>query len=168
MITAIGILSECVAKADKELRKKFRKSGVFLHFESGYTSTIVNAITTLSQGHATQPYPLVAVFTEGLTEIKRNGWIEFTVPKIAIVVPTTSNKSEAQRIKENFVPILYPIFEELERQLEKVYFGYDFAVTRKDIPYFTESASKGNTYNGLIDGIVIQNLKMKVLDEITC
>lgn len=168
MRTAVAILSECVRRADEALKAKFRKTGVFLHFESGYTSTVVNAITTLSQGNAKQPYPLVAVFTEGLTETHHDGYLEFTVPKIAIVVPTTANKTEAQRIRDNFVPMLYPIFEELEKQLKRVHFGYDLFVSRKDIPYFTESGSKANTYNGLIDGIVITNLKMKVLDEVIC
>ena len=168
MRTAVGILSDCVNRADKALKARFNKSGVFLHFESGYTSTIVNAITTLSQSKSSQPYPLVAVFTEGLIESHHDGLTEFTVPKIAIVVPTTSNKTEQQRIRDNFIPMLYPIFEELERQLQRVYFGYDLVVNRKDIPYFTESRSKANTYNGLIDGIVIANLRMKVLDEVIC
>ena len=47
LISAIDILRDVVNKTDLKLRDKFQKS---IHFESGYTSTIVNSLTQLMEG----------------------------------------------------------------------------------------------------------------------
>ena len=105
----------------------------------------------------------VIVFTEGMTEKQYGKYFEFMIPKIAIGTLTVLNATEKQRLETNFQKIIYPIFEELQKRLRRLHLGYDFALTRTDIPYFPEA--KKNTLNDLIDGCIIKNLKMKVSTE---
>ena len=93
------IFKGCSVKTDLKLRDKFQKS---IHFESGYTSTIVNSLTQLMEG--LDPYPIIAVFTEGLKErySKNNSIIEFTAPKITIAIRTIDGLTETQRLETSF------------------------------------------------------------------
>ena len=160
LISAIDILREVVNETDLKLRDKFEK---YIHFESGYTSTIVNSLTQLMEGP--DPYPIIAVFTEGLKESysKNNTVLEFTAPKITIAIRTIDGLTETQRLETSFKNVLYPIFVELCNQLRKVNFSYELQINKYDIPYYTESNSRANTFNDMLDGIVIKDLKMKVL-----
>lgn len=160
LVTAIDILRECTTKASERLKDKFAKP---IHFESGYTSTIVNSLSQLVAG--LDPYPIIAVFTENLIEVysKNNTILEFTVPKITIAIRTIDGLTEHQRLETNFKKVLYPIFDEFCKQLKEVNFAYDLKINKFDIAYYTESSSRANTFNDMLDGIVIKDLKMKVL-----
>lgn len=162
LLSAIDIIRKCVERTDFKLRKKFEKSDAFIHFESGYSNTIINSITQLANGM--DPYPIIAVFTEGLKETysKGNSFIEFNVPKITIAIRTVDDLTESQRLETSFKETLYPIFNEFSKQLNKVNFSYDLQITKSDIPYYNESNSTANTFNDKLDGIVIKDLKMKV------
>ena len=160
--SAIDILKKCVERTDFNLREKFEKASSFIHFESGYTYTIINSITQLADG--IDPYPVIAVFTEGMKETysKGNTFLEFNVPKITIAIRTIDDLTESQRLETNFKETLYPIFEEFSKQLKKVNFSYDHQISKSDIPYYNESNGTANTFNDKLDGIVIKDLKMKV------
>jgi len=167
MVTAIDILKSVVQKTDEVLRDKFGKDISFIRFESGYTATVVNAITNLMQG-SYDPYPLIAVFTEGLKESYTDYLVEFTAPKIIIVVRAVPNLTEEQRIETNFRDFLYPIFEEFEKQLQNIHHGYELKLKRSDVPHYSESANNANTFNDIVDGIIIKPFTMKVLNDIEC
>lgn len=162
LLSAIDILKKCVERTDLKLREKFKKSDSFIHFESGYSNTIINSITQLADGM--DPYPIIAVFTEGLKETysKGNLFIEFNIPKITIATRTIDDLTESQRLETNFKETLYPIFEEFSKQLKAVNFSYDLQIQKSDIPYYNESNNTANTFNDKLDGIVIKDLKMKV------
>lgn len=168
MRTATDIIRECVERADLRLRPVFSVSKPFIHFESGYTPTVVNSLTELSQGFGYEPYPLVAVFTEGLTEKRLSGLMEFHVPKMIIAVRAVENLTEAQRIEVSFRKVLHPIFTELEHQLQAEDFSYGLSLERSDVPYYTESGGQASTFNDMLDGIIIRNLRMKVLEFEEC
>ena len=162
LLSAIDILKRCVERTDFGLQKKFNKTEPFIHVESGYSNTIINSITQLANGM--DPYPIIAVFTEGLKETysKGNSFIEFNVPKITIAIRTVDDLTESQRLETSFRETLYPIFEEFSMQLHKINFSYDLQITKSDIPYYNESNSNANTFNDKLDRIVIKDLKMKV------
>lgn len=162
LLSAIDILKKCVERTDIGLQKKFNKTEPFIHFESGYSNTIINSITQLAEGM--DPYPIIAVFTEGLKETYSNGnsFIEFNVPKISIAIRTIDDLTESQRLETSFKETLYPIFDEFSKQLKKVNFSYDLQISKSDIPYYNESNGTANTFNDKLDGIVIKDLKLKV------
>lgn len=168
MKTAIDILKECVEKTDLKLRSKkvFGNSyeAPFIHFESGNTQTIVNSVSKIMVDPTKDPFPLIAVFTENLKESysKNNTILEFNVSKISIAIRSVADLTESQRIQTSFKNILHKIFEEFSKQLNKVNFGFDLKIEKIDIPTNTTN-SKVNELNDTLDGIVIKDLKMRVL-----
>jgi len=163
MKTAIDIIRECVERTDLALRPSFSVQQPFIHFESGYTPTIVNSLTELCGSTSYEPYPLVAVFTEGMTEVQGTYDVSFRIPKMIIAVRSVENLTEAQRLEVSFQRVLYPIFNELERQLRSADFSYGLALERSDVPYYTETGGQANTFNDMLDGIIVRNLSMRVL-----
>jgi len=162
MRTAIDILKEATEKVSKNL-------GMDITFQHGRHETVVNYIMNLQRVND-KVYPAVIVFTEGMIEKQDTYWVEFTIPKVAICTLTIENATEKQRLESNFKTIIYPIFESLQKELEKLHYGYDFVLTRTDIPYFTDinrnlQASNQHVFNQLVDGCAIKNLKMKVMYE---
>lgn len=168
MRTAIDILRYAAAKADTDTRAFFGKRDEFIHFESGYTPTIVNSLTNLSLSSVYEPYPLIAAFTEGLTEKQETYWVDFTIPKIIIAIRATESLTESQRLESSFNGVLYPICQAFEKALQQFHNGYELSFMRSDVPFYTESDGRGNTFNDMLDGIIIKNLSMKVLHSVNC
>lgn len=162
MKTAIDIIRECVERTDLALRPFFSVQQPFIHFESGYTPTVINSLTELCGSRCYDPYPLVAMFTEGMTEKRDAYCVEFHVPKMILAVRSVENLTEAQRLEVSFQRVLYPIFEELERQLALADNSYGLKLERSDVPYYTESGGQANTFNDMLDGIIVRNLRMSV------
>jgi len=156
MKTAIDILKEATEKVSKTLEMD-------ITFQHGNTLTVVNYITNLQEKGVKKVYPAVIVFTEGMTEKREEYFIEFMIPKIAICTLTKLNATEKQRLESTFQNIIYPIFESLQNTLDKLHYGFNFVLTRTDIPYFTDENK--NTFNQLVDGCIIKNLKMKAMYE---
>lgn len=156
MKTAIDILRDATDAVGKSLGKD-------IHFHHGNTVTVVNYVTEL-QKLKSKAYPAVIVFTEGMTEVQDEFWIDFTIPKVAICKTTKLNATEKQRLESNFKKIIYPVFESLKAELEKLHYGYNLVLNRTDIPYFPTPNNK-QVFNQLVDGCLIKNLKMKVLYE---
>jgi len=156
MITAIDILKNITKEVSNELFMK-------INFHHGHTLTVVNLITELKKS-GKKAYPAVIVFTEGIIEKRDKYYFEFTIPKIAICTLTKLNASDEQRLESTFKDIIYPIFENLQKKLQIINVGYDLSLTRTDIPFFLQLDNK-NTFNQLVDGCIIKNLKMKVMYE---
>ena len=155
MRTAIDILKEATERVSKQLKMD-------ITFQHGNTLTVVNYITSLKD-RMSKVYPAVIVFTEGMIEKRDDYFIDFTIPKVAICTLTKMNATEKQRLESTFKTIIYPIFESLQRELQRLDYSYDLVLNRTDIPYF-EDTNK-HKFNQLVDGCVIKNLKMKVLYE---
>ena len=157
METAVNIIKQ----ATKNTSMKLFNSEKAITFKSGYTSTIIAELTVLTNNGNKTPYPLIAMFTELVTEKTDGGLLEFNIPKIAICCRTIDGLSEAQRLEHNFKEILYPIFEEFQNQLQKIDLGYDLILQRSDVAYYTESNSKSGKFNDMIDAIIVKNTKIK-------
>ena len=103
MTTARDILQLATERTDRALRGLFDKSGAFIRFASGHSATIENETTQLvKSSHSYNPFPMVAMFTEGVTESSDKGLLEFRIPKIAIVIRTLDNTTEVQKIDDSF------------------------------------------------------------------
>jgi len=162
MITAIDILKKATENVSQKLKRK-------IDFHHGHHLTITNHITELQEKGKKQ-FPAVIVFTERMTEKRDKYWIEFSIPKVAICTLTKLNATEKQRLESNFKTIIYPIFESFEKELQKLHYGYDFALNRTDIPYFVAESNKpkaenANTFNELVDGCIFPITKLKVMYE---
>ncbi|MDR1112791.1 MAG: hypothetical protein LBL18_03400 [Bacteroidales bacterium] len=159
METAVNIIREAV----RETSLKMFDSESKITFSSGYTSTIINEITLLTISGNKSPFPLIAMFTEQVTESISNNILTVTIPKIVICCRAVENLTEKQRIATSFKKVLHPIFEEFQKQLIKLNLSYNLTINRSDVPYYTESNSKSGKFNEMVDGIIIKNLKIKVL-----
>lgn len=165
-MTARDVIGEAVARTDMELRSRFAKTRSFIRFESGRSVTIENAVTLMART-SREPFPLVALFTEGVRQTYTPYTLEFTIPKIAIIVKTLKDADEPKKIQTTFEPVLYPIRDELLKQLESVHAGYDFKATTADLPNYT-SRQQTTGLNSLCDAVIIRDLRMKVLLPVVC
>ena len=160
MTTARDILQLATERTDKALRGVFGKDKAFIRFTSGHSATIEYETTKLVAGSSFNPFPLVAMFTEGLSESVENGVLDFRVPKVAIVIRTRTDTTEVQKLDNSFKAVLHPIFEEFSRQLRRLHFGYDLRIERTDLPCVS-SGGKNASLNQLCDAVIIRNLRMK-------
>lgn len=166
MTTARDILQLATSRADESLREVFGKGEPFIRFASGQSATIENETATLMKTSPYDPFPLVAMFTEGVKESIGKGVLEFTVPKIAIVIRTLSGTDEGQKMEASFRNVLHPILEEFERQLRRLHFGYGLKVAHTDLPCMS-NGGRNASLNQLCDAVIIRDLKMKVMVK-TC
>lgn len=111
------------------------------------------------------PYTVVETLIGGGCEIKGMQIIIATVTKQASTTP--------DRYATNFIPRLYPIYDELRKQIDKSgYFidlDFDNVHERVDQPYWDgkENSSSGNLFGDFIDAIQLKNIRLKVNEE-TC
>ena len=169
MKTAIDILREAVERTDVRTRALFGATDAFIRFESGQSAYIENTVTKLGLSQSFDPFPLVAVFTEGMTETVGTDFVEFSVPKIAIVIRTRdANATEQQKLYDSFAMVLHPIYEEFARQLASVNHSYELKVTRTDTTCYSDKGEQATSRNDLCDAVIIRNLSMKVLKEPNC
>jgi hypothetical protein len=166
MITARDVIKAAVERTDLALRGTFQKNKPFMLFTSGKSVTIENEVSNLSKSRVSTPFPLVAMFTEGVTETQHNQYVEFRIPKLAIVIRTKDGTDEHQKMEVSFRNILHVIYEEFARQLQSVHFGYELLITHSDLPCFTDREGTVSL-NQVCDAVVIRNLTMRVLNE-TC
>lgn len=111
------------------------------------------------------PYTVVDTWIEGPCEIKNLEIIIATATKQASTTP--------DRINENFIPFLYPIYDELRKQIDisgyfdDIDFNNDFE--RIDQPYWDgkQGTSQANLFNDYIDAIQLRGIRLTV-NEQTC
>lgn len=168
MKTAIDVLRSAVERCNDIFNNRYPDIAADFHFESGYTATIQKELDKLQESDEFLPYPLFAVFTEGMTEIQHQYYVEFSIPKISVAMQSVQDATERQRLDTNFKQRLYLIAEIFEDVLREIHFGYDLNITRHDVPFYTETNSVSHKAHNILDGFVIQNLKMKVLQETNC
>ena len=67
----------------------------------------------------------------------------------------------------NFTPILTPVCELFLKELKsnRNVKADNTKVTTTNIPFYSENNNKSNTYNNMLDGIVIRNFKFSILTQ---
>ena len=154
MTTAIDIIEEATATVSEKL-------GYKVNFYAGTTQSVINYVERLKSNM--DIYPAVIVFRDGMIEETTIYGVKFTIPKIAICCYTDLNLTEKERRAVKYDTIIYPVFEELEKQLKLL--DYSAVIQRIDIPFVNEN--RYNTFYDLVDGCIIKNLKMNV-EVLTC
>lgn len=163
MVSAVEIIGKAVAKTNSRLQETLEKDSKLLTYLHGSSQYIENEIVIRSKSR--DIYPVIALFTDGVTETSYNNVIEVSVPKIVIAIPTDKvNSSNEYKYKSSFKERLYVIYEEFEKQLKQLHFGYDFKVSKTDIVSYSNGTS-GTSLNEICDGIIIKNLNIKVIEN---
>lgn len=143
-----------------------------VHYDHGHPLEIVETLTQKdkSNTYRWKKYPLVALlqdFPEQNTGEPSEG--PRPVFHIIIVNHTRPTYKAIERYDKNFKPILYPIYEELLRQInrERIFFTYGMTTiphVKFDRLYWGREGlwgKEGNIFNDWVDAIEIRDLKLK-------
>lgn len=168
-LVIVDIWGEIIAAADAKLFPKLSKH---LLYEYGRSIQILKQLLLLNNAITTETknskYPLVAL-QQPFKEVSTSGYyctVKF--PSITIATLTNSNDPTTKRYALTFKPILYPIWEEIKRQIvkHKNVVGNDPAAIqfdgKIDLPG-TDPISdgvKGVSNDDIVDAIVIQGLQL--------
>src|SRR5699024_10136423 len=175
----VDLFGDIVSKVSNALVNDFQAldshiSGV--HYQHGHILEIVDLLTQKdqSQTYKYDKYPLVALlqdFPERIT-VDSNRFVEANL-NILIVKSTLEEYTADKRYDENFKPFLYPIYNELLKQINKsaytlTYSPYRIRHTKIDRLFWGRQGRYGNTANianDKLDAIEIQNLNLKFIRE---
>lgn len=137
-----------------------------VHYEHGHP---VEIIETLMQKDRSQTlifnkYPLVALFQDFPEKWLNEYQMEATV-NIIICNSTVNTLKAKERYDRNFIPVLYPIYDELISQIEKHpnTIGYSPNHTKVDRLYWGRNGlygNKANTFNDYLDAVELLNFKI--------
>lgn len=147
-----------------------------VYFDYGRYIEVTRNLTQKDGGITTKnkKYPLIwLVYPFTVQECIAGVGVEILDMQIIIATVTTQASTTPDRMAENFIPKLYPIYEELKRQIDNSGFfeDIDFENVHKriDQPYWDgkDGTSVANLFNDFIDAIQLKNIRLKVNEE-TC
>lgn len=109
-------------------------------------------------------YPLVALIRNYGTDLKPNDYYKHTSLTLIIVTLTEPTKHSEDRMAENYIPVLYPIYTELMEQIKRC--KYIATVGRPYPPHkldesFNLGSDAGYRMEDYVDGLIISNLELK-------
>lgn len=143
-----------------------------IHFKHGHPLEIIDQLKELSLGveSKTKRYPLVALFRD-FPEDKGQEIGIYSEPRLNLIIATRTEPTynSDERKENSFKPILYPIWEELEKQLlwdsRFNTSGIGLSYTQIDHYFWGRQGIygvEGNIFNDWIDCIEIRDLNLKV------
>lgn len=154
--------------ADKVSDKFEAMTGKKVFFCAGYDSEINNHLTILATGQQ-NIYPLIAVVIPELNtyDLNDDNYVECQFSRIVFATNTNANLTLEERMYANFTPILTPVCELFLKELKsnRNVKADNTKVTTTNIPFYSENNNKSNTYNNMLDGIVIRNFKFTILTK---
>jgi hypothetical protein len=165
MINVPAIFEGLVTKVQTELSRP-------VYFFYGSRKELVNHLTQLSAGTTTgaKKYPLVWFvfpFTKRFSDNNQE-YCELPDLMIYICTGTKQNSSTKQRMTDNFIPTLYPIYQELLNQIDLsdklTWEGGEIPHEVIDWPFWGDPEPKQevNPLNDMVDAVLIKNLKLIV------
>jgi len=152
------------------------KLGTPVYYMFGHPSEIVQNLTemTAAPSKANLKYPLVALFTDILVDANKDGFYGDARLTLIIATMTKPEYKAAQRLANNFKPILQPIKCELVDQISRVkqwqptgggelrYKEIEHYYWGKDGLY----GSDGNIFNDFIDAIELRDVMVTIKPKI--
>jgi hypothetical protein len=170
------LLAECVAGVSTAILSTLQ--GVNpdiqgIYFKHGHPKEIIAELQAMSKSpdKKNQRYPLVALFRDFPEERGVDAGI-YSVPTLNIFVIALSNPvfTSDDRKSKNFMPILYPIIDELFKQIRQ---SGDFAPGLKSVYQYTQIdhyfwgresifGAEANIFTDWIDCIEIKNFKLPI------
>lgn len=168
-LIVVDIIGEVIAAADAALFPTLNKH---ILYEYGRSIQILKELLLLNNGIKTETknskYPLVAL-QQPFKELPGNGYYcTVKIPTLTIATLTNSTDPTTKRYDQTFRPILYPIWEEIKRQLvrHRNIVGNDPAAIqydgKSDLPGTSPISDgvKGVGNNDYVDAIIIQGLQL--------
>jgi hypothetical protein len=154
--------------------------GKHINYMYGHPLEIINRLQQLTnsvdQKQRASKYPLVALFQDFEEGIGKQIGVAAEVSLHMIIANITEPQLiTEQRYEKNFRPVLYPIYQELLRQIaspsQKTFFVEDeelIAHTKIDRVNWGKQGLYGgaaNTFNDFLDCIEIKDLQIKFFNE---
>ena len=152
-----------------------------VYFNYGHYADVLKDLKAKDGGITTQDkkYPLIWLVMDYVEKKGIDLGLQAQIPNltILIVTPTTPTDNIADKMVKNFVPILYPIYQELLTQISKEVRLKNSIVSqinheKIDRPYWglnsgiNGSNGEANLFNDFIDAIEIRNLDISVKRKI--
>lgn len=131
----------------------------------GHPKEIAARLQELTNGITTgeKKYPLIALFTD--IPIEKGTTNKEGIAKLNLIIATLTEPelTAPERQERNFVPVLYPIYQELLEQLclHPQFFFKDREVTHTKIDrFFWGTADQG--FNDYIDAIELKDVRVEI------
>lgn len=178
-MSVVNIPALWAAVAAKVDAKLFSRADDPFHvwFDYGRYIEITRRLTEKDGGVTTpsKRFPLIWLVIPFEEEYGNTGEVtELKNVQIIIATTTKLDSTTPQRMIDNFVPRLYPIYEEMIKQIKISGFfseiGYDVPHKKIDQPYWDGKeggAQQANMFNDFIDAIQLKNIRLTV-NETTC
>lgn len=166
----VDIFGDIVAAVSGKLTANFKLIDpkiTGIHYEHGHPVEIIETLRQKDESNKYKfsKYPLVALFQDFPEDHNRSdGLIDASLH--VVICRSTDNKYKAKdRYAYNFIPYLYPIYEELLRQIDRHPFsvGYEQRHTKIDRLYWGKEGlygNEGNMFDDYLDAIEINNLRL--------
>ena len=171
-ISVPQIFEEIVNEVSANLSSDADLQIPYVKFRHGTWLDILNELT-IDSAHPNdaiknEKYPLVCLIHQFDEKYTSNEVDDIDVT-LVIVCNSTATKTTADRYSDNFLPILYPIYQELKQVIADSYhfLGYNskFSHSKRDLIHAGQESADGNTAYKLpdvLDGILMGNIKLKV------
>lgn len=173
IINIPGLFSQIAANVDSVLSAR-DDAGFSVFYDFGhYQEVLKNLIIQDKAVTKKKKFPLIWLvmdFTERYGP-SINGYCVLPKIDLLIAMPTKPSLSTSERINQNFTPFLYPIYEELLRQIASSSLFLEQSVKelaheKIDRPYWGMQDVSGNgtanLFNDFIDAIQIRGLQLTV------
>lgn len=142
-----------------------------VHYEFGHYNDIQERLIAYSKDPEKKQdrYPLVAVFEDDAITHREEGFFGVTNMKVLILHTSKDSITRVQREATTFARVLYPIYEELLRQIWlsgkfHVYSPDQIQHTQINRPHWGDPAlygPNGYLFTDILDGIELNNLSLK-------
>lgn len=159
------LIETVVAKVDAAL---FAKSGMHVYYDFGHHQEVLRQLQFKTDNpERPKKYPLIWLITPFAEERggKDAAWYCTARLRFIIAHDTENNYSMKERRDNVFLPILYPVYFELLRQLQKsgaFAMGYEPAHRKLDVQIARLDDSGKNLFNDFVDVIDVQNMIIQV------
>lgn len=152
--------------------------GQNLNFLHGHPLEIINTLNKMKMAGSNFPserFPLIALFQD-FQERRGTGGEVYAEVSLQMVIAclTTPSLNAAQRMEVNFIPTLYPIYDELLKQIvrSRLFLIRDTENEPKHIKtdrlFWGREGLYGNTgsiFDDYLDAIEIKNLDLKIKNQ---
>lgn len=151
---------------------------ITVYFDYGHYREVANKILEKDRGVASKEtkYPIIWLVMDYVESYGNSLAEACRLPNLQIIIatPTEATHDVAQRMEENFKPILYPIYDELLSQIAASHRFNNNVVSKIkhekiDRPYWGGQDSYGNgtanLFNDYIDAIQIRNLELSLKNK---
>ena len=160
----VNVFKGIIQKVDDALFSVLKKH---LNYQHGSTDQMLEQLALQSQSPTmkNERFPMIALFQPFKEKMGGDYYATVKFPKIVIAVNTNATDNTDKRYAKTFVPVLYPIYEELLNQIRLcpnvVVQNQDYIPHIKmDNPGSPPPEQKSKQFNEYVDAIEIYDLEL--------